>query len=109
MKQKRLSRKIRKSYTIQTNIDELAEVLAKLLYELKIDEIHIMTYKDRIDIFATKKMKLLYVELYEKIFSLTDDDIDRIDEYEKRIQKLKESKREESMNTSHFITRPSCI
>lgn len=89
MKQKRLSRKIRKSYTIQTNIDELAEVLAKLLYELKIDQIHIMTYKDRIDIFATKKMKLLYVELYEKIFSLTDDDIDRIDEYEKRIQKLK--------------------
>ena len=84
MKQKRLSRKIRKSYTIQTNIDELAEVLAKLLYELKIDQIHIMTYKDRIDIFATKKMKLLYVELYEKIFSLTDDDIDRIDEYEKR-------------------------
>ena len=92
MKQNRLSRKIRKSYTIQTNIDELAEVLAKLLYELKIDQIHIMTYKDRIDIFATKKMKLLYVELYEKIFSLTDDDIDRIDEYEKRIQKLKESK-----------------
>lgn len=92
MKQKRLSRKIRKSYTIQTNIDELAEVLAKLLYELKIDQIHIMTYKDRIDIFATKKMKLLYVELYEKIFSLTDDDIDRINEYEKRIQKLKESK-----------------
>lgn len=92
MKQKRLSRKIRKSYTIQTNIDELAEVLAKLLYELKIDQIHIMTYKDRIDIFATKKMKLLYVELYEKIFSLTDDDIDRIDEYEKKIQKLKESK-----------------
>ena len=39
MKQKRLSRKIRKSYTIQTNIDELAEVLAKLLYELKIDQI----------------------------------------------------------------------
>lgn len=104
MKQKRLSRKIRKSYTIQTNIDELAEVLAKLLYELKIDQIHIMTYKDRIDIFATKKMKLLYVELYEKIFSLTDDDIDRIDEYEKRIQKLKES-----MNSSHFITWPSCI
>ena len=92
MKQKRLSRKVRKSYTIQTNIDELAEVLAKLLYELKIDQIHIMTYKDRIDIFATKKMKLLYVELYEKIFSLTDDDIDRIDEYEKRIQNLKESK-----------------
>lgn len=92
MKQKRLSRKIRKSYTIQTNIDELAEVLAKLLYELKIDQIHIMTYKDRIDIFATKDMKLLYVELYEKIFSLTNDDIDKIDEYEKRIQKLKESK-----------------
>lgn len=92
MKQKRLSRKIRKSYTIQTNIDELAEVLAKLLHELKIDQIHIMTYKDRIDIFATKDMKLLYVELYEKIFSLTNDDIDKIDEYEKRIQKLKESK-----------------
>lgn len=92
MKQKRLSRKIRKSYTIQTNIDELAEVLTKLLYELKIDQIHVMTYKDRIDIFATKDMKLLYVELYEKIFSLTNDDIDKIDEYEKRIQKLKESK-----------------
>lgn len=89
---KRLSRKIRRSFTIQTNVEELGEVLAELLKELNIDKLHILTYKDRIDIFATKDMKLLYVELYEKIFSLTNDDIDRIDEYEKRIQKFKESK-----------------
>ena len=80
---KRLSRKMRRSFTIQTDIDELGKVLAELLRTLDIDKLHILTYKDRIDIFATKDMELLYVELYEKYFSLTD--IDRIEEYEKRI------------------------
>lgn len=82
---KRLSRKMRRSFTIQTDIDELGKVLAELLRTLDIDKLHILTYKDRIDIFATKDMKLLYVELYEKYFSLTEEDIDRIEEYEKRI------------------------
>ena len=44
-----------------------------------------MTYKDRIDVYATKTMKPLYVELYEKLFSLTDSDIDRIEDYKKKI------------------------
>lgn len=82
---KRLSRKMRRSFTIQTDIDELGKVLAELLRTLDIDKLHILTYKDRIDIFATKDMELLYVELYEKCFSLTEEDIDRIEEYEKRI------------------------
>lgn len=82
---KRLSRKMRRSFTIQTDIDELGKVLAELLRALDIDKLHILTYKDRIDIFATKDMELLYVELYEKYFSLTEEDIDRIEEYEKRI------------------------
>ena len=82
---KRLSRKMRRSFTIQTDIDELGKVLAELLRPLDIDKLHILTYKDRIDIFATKDMELLYVELYEKYFSLTEEDIDRIEEYEKRI------------------------
>lgn len=60
-------------------------MLAELLRTLDIDKLHILTYKDRIDIFATKDMELLYVELYEKYFSLTEEDIDRIEEYEKRI------------------------
>ena len=30
-------------------------------------------------------MELLYVELIEKYFSLTEEDVDRIEEYEKRI------------------------
>lgn len=84
-KTKRVSRKIRRSFTIQTDIDELGKVLAELLRTLDIDKLHILTYKDRIDIFATKDMELLYVELYEKYFSLTEEDIDRIEEYEKRI------------------------
>lgn len=84
-KKKRLSRKMRRSFTIQTDIDELGEVLAELLRTLGVDKLHIWTYKDRIDIFATKDMELLYVELYEKYFSLTEEDIDRIEEYEKRI------------------------
>ncbi len=82
---KRLSRKMRRSFTIQTDIDELGKVLAELLRTLDIDKLHILTYKDRIDIFATKDMELLYVELYEKYFSLKEEDIDRIEEYEKRI------------------------
>lgn len=82
---KRMSHKIRKSFVIKSNHEELGEVLSELLRTLNIDELHIMTYKDRIDVFATKTMKPLHVELYEKLFSLTDDDIDKIEEYKKRI------------------------
>lgn len=82
---KRMSRKIRKSFVIKSSHEELGEVLAELLKTLDIAELHIMTYKDRIDVYATKTMKPLHVELYEKLFSLTDDDIDRIEEYKKRI------------------------
>ncbi len=85
---KRLSRKIRKSFTIQTNVEELGEVLAELLKELNIDKLHILTYKDRIDIFATKPMKPVYIELYEKYFSLTSDDIDRIERYKRNIETI---------------------
>ena len=86
---KRLSRKIRRSFTIQTNVEELGEVLAELLKELNINKLHILTYKDRIDIFATKPMKPVYVELYEKYFSLTNDDIDRIERYKRKIETIK--------------------
>lgn len=82
---KRLSTKVRRSFVIKSNHEELGEVLAKLLKTLDIDELHIMTYKDRIDVYATKTMTSLHVELYEKLFSLTDDDIDRIEEYKKRL------------------------
>lgn len=82
---KRLSTKVRKSFVIKSNHEELGEVLAELLKTLDIDELHIMTYKDRIDVYATKTMMSLHVELYEKLFSLTDDDIDRIEEYKKRL------------------------
>ena len=75
----RLSHKMRRSFVIKSNHEELGEVLAELLKTLDIDELHIMTYKDRIDVYATKTMKPLIVELYEKLFSLTDDDIDRIE------------------------------
>ena len=81
----RLSHKIRKSFIMKTNHEELGEVLAELLKTLDIDELHIMTYKDRIDVYATKTMKPLHVELYEKLFSLTDDDIDKVEEYKKKI------------------------
>lgn len=77
---KKLSRKMRKSFVIKTNHEELGETLAKLLKLLNIDELHIMTYKDRIDLFATKEMNPLHVELYEKLFSLSEDDVDRIEE-----------------------------
>ena len=82
---KRLSTKVRRSFVIKSNHEELGEVLAELLKTLDIDELHIMTYKDRIDVYATKTMTSLHVELYEKLFSLTDDDIDRIEEYKKRL------------------------
>lgn len=82
---KRLSTKMRRSFVIKSNHNELGEVLAELLRTLDIDELHIMTYKDRIDVYATKTMKPLYVELYEKLFGLTNDDIDRIEEYKKRV------------------------
>lgn len=81
----RLATKIRRSFVIKSNHEELGEVLAELLKTLDINELHIMTYKDRIDVFATKTMNSLHVELYEKLFSLTDDDIDRVEEYKKRI------------------------
>lgn len=82
---KKLSRKMRKSFVIKTNHEELGEVLAELLRMLDIDELHIMTYKDRIDLFATKEMKPLHVELYEELFSLSEDDVDRIEEYKRKI------------------------
>lgn len=82
---KKLSHKMRKSFVIKTNHEELGEVLAELLRMLDIDELHIMTYKDRIDLFATKEMKPLHVELYEKLFSLSEDDVDRIEEYKRKI------------------------
>lgn len=81
----RLSTKMRRLFVIKSNHEELGEVLAELLKTLDIAELHIMTYKDRIDVYATKTMKPLYVELYETLFSLTDDDIDRIEEYKTRI------------------------
>lgn len=80
---------MRRSFVIKSNHEELGEVLAELLKTLDIDELHIMTYKDRIDVYATKTMKPLHVELYEKLFSLTDSDIDKVEEYKKRITSCK--------------------
>lgn len=54
-KSKRLSRKLQKSYVIKTDIDELSDVLCELLKLLNIEELHIMTYKDRIDFLQLKK------------------------------------------------------
>lgn len=76
-KSKRLSRKLQKSYVIKTDIDELSDVLCELLKLLNIEELHIMTYKDRIDVFATKEMTPLHVELYERYFSLHPDDVEK--------------------------------
>lgn len=76
-KSKRLSRKLQKSYVIKTDIDELSDVLCELLKLLNIEELHIMTYKDRIDVFATKEMTPLHVELYESFFSLHPDDAEK--------------------------------
>lgn len=80
-----MSHKMRKSFVIKSNHDELGEVLAELLRTLNINELHIMTYKDRIGLFATKEMNPLHVELYEKLFSLSEDDIDRIEEYKRKL------------------------
>lgn len=76
---------MRRSFVIKSNHYELGEVLAELLRTLNINELHIMTYKDRIDLFATKEMNPLHVELYEKLFSLSEDDIDRIEEYKRKL------------------------
>lgn len=76
---------MRRSFVIKSNHDELGEVLAELLRTLNINELHIMTYKDRIDLFATKEMNPLHVELYEKLFSLSEDDIDRIEECKRKL------------------------
>lgn len=76
-KSKRLSRKLQKSYVIKTDIDELSDVLCELLKLLNIEELHIMTYKDRIDVFATKEMTPLHVEMYERFFSLHPDDAEQ--------------------------------
>lgn len=76
-KSKRLSRKLRKSYVIKTDTDELSEVLCELLKLLKVEELHIMTYKDRIDVFATKEMQPLHVELYERFFSLQSENAEQ--------------------------------
>ena len=78
-KSKRLSRKLQKSYVIKTDIDELSDVLCELLKLLNIEELHIMTYKDRIDVFATKEMTPLHVELYERFFSLHPDDAEQVE------------------------------
>ena len=53
------------------------DVLRELLKLLNIEELHIMTYKDRIDVFATKEMTPLHVELYERFFSLHPDDAEK--------------------------------
>lgn len=82
---KRISKKVKRSFKIKSSHDELGEVLAELLRTLDINELHIMAYKDRIDLFATKEMNPLHVELYEKLFSLSEDDVDRIKEYKRKI------------------------
>lgn len=85
---KKLSRKTRKSFVIKANHEELGDTLAELLKLLNIDELHILTYKDRIDVFATKEMKSLHVELYERYFSLSEVDTDEIEEYIRKIRKI---------------------
>ena len=82
---KRISKKVKRSFKIKSTHDELGEVLAELLRTLDINDLHIMTYKDRINLFATKEMNPLHVELYEKLFSLSEDDIDRIEEYKGKL------------------------
>lgn len=76
-KSKRLSRKLQKSYVIKTDTDELSDVLCELLKLLNVEELHIMTYKDRIDVFATKEMPPLHVELYERFFSLQPENAEQ--------------------------------
>lgn len=76
-KSKRLSRKLQKSYAIKTDIDELNDVLCELLKLLNVEELHIKTYKDRIDVFATKEMPPLHVELYERFLSLQSENAEQ--------------------------------
>lgn len=76
-KTKRLSKKLQKSYVIKTDTDELGDVLRELLKLLNVEELHIMTYKDRIDVFATKEMPPLHVELYERFFSLQPENAEQ--------------------------------
>lgn len=76
-KTKRLSKKLQKSYVIKTDTDELGDVLRELLKLLNVEELHIMTYKDRIDVFATKEMSPLHVELYERFFSLQPENAEQ--------------------------------
>lgn len=85
---KRLSTKVRRSFVIKSNHKELGDTLAELLKLLNIDELHILTYEDRIDVFATKEMKSLHVELYERYFSLSEVDTDEIEEYTRKIRKI---------------------
>lgn len=91
---------MRKSFVIKTNHDELGEVLAELLRTLDINELHIITYKDRIDVFATKEMNPLHVELYEKLFSLSEDDTDRIEEYKRKLGIWYSESKQKSWNFS---------
>lgn len=65
------------TYVIKTDIDELNDVLCELLKLLNVEELHIMTYKDRIDVFATKEMSPLHVELYERFFSLQPENAEQ--------------------------------
>lgn len=76
-KSKRLSRKLQKSYVIKTDIDELNDVLCELLKLLNVEELHIKIYKDRIDVFATKEMPPLHVELYERFLSLQPENAEQ--------------------------------
>lgn len=86
-KSKRLSRKLQKSYVIKTDIDELNDVLCELLKLLNVEELHIMTYKDRIDVFATKEMSPLHVELYERFFSLQPENAEQEEFIKNQIKK----------------------
>lgn len=70
-------KKTTKILCYKTDIDELSDVLCELLKLLNIEELHIMTYKDRIDVFATKEMTPLHVGLYERFFGLHPDDAEK--------------------------------
>lgn len=85
-KTKRLSKKLQKSYVIKTDTDELGDVLRELLKLLNVEELHIMTYKDRIDVFATKEMPPLHVELYERFFSLQPENAEQEEFIKNRIK-----------------------
>ena len=92
-KKKRIARKIRKAYTIKTNIKELSEILAELFESIEVDEFNILTYKDRLEIYACKPMSLIQVELYENFFSLADADEVNEDEIKKRNDEIEAYKK----------------